>query len=96
MKTIPANQTPEFQQWLKGLLHDELAKDLRVVFTKKDGTEREMRCTLVESKIPSEKTPQSKETSSASSGSALRVFDEEKQEWRSFRWDSIKEVRFDL
>jgi hypothetical protein len=96
MKTIPANQTPEFKEWLRGLLHDNSAKNLCVVFTKKDGTEREMRCTLSESRIPSEKQPQSKETNSETSGSALRVFDEEKQEWRSFRWDSIKEVRFDL
>lgn len=96
MKTIQANQTPEFQEWLRGLLHDDHAKNLCVVFTKKDGTEREMRCTLVESRIPSQKAPQSKETSSTTSGSALRVFDEEKQEWRSFRWDSIKQVKFDL
>jgi len=26
-----------------------------------------------------------------SAGSALRVFDLEKQEWRSFRWDSVKQ-----
>jgi hypothetical protein len=96
MKTIQANQTPEFQDWLRGLLHDEHTKDLCVTFTKKDGTERTMRCTLVESRIPSEKTPHSKETSTTTSGSALRVFDEEKQEWRSFRWDSIKEVKFSL
>lgn len=96
MKTIPANQTPEFQDWLLGLLHDEHAKNLCVVFTKKDGTERTMRCTLAESRIPAEKIPQSKEANSKTSGSALRVFDEEKQEWRSFRWDSIKEVKCDL
>jgi len=96
MKTIQANQTPEFQEWLKGLLHDEHAKNLCVVFTKKDGSERSMRCTLVESRIPSEKTPQPKENSTTFAGSAIRVFDEEKQEWRSFRWDSIKEVRVDL
>jgi len=99
MKTVPANQTPEFQQWLRGLLHDNSTKNLCVVFTKKDGTEREMRCTLIESRIPSDKQPSTgveKETNSKVAGSALRVFDEEKQEWRSFRWDSIKEVRFDL
>ena len=92
----PLGNDPEFQTWLRGLLHDELAKDLCVVFTKKDGTDREMHCTLAESRIPADKQPKTKEELSTSSGSALRVFDTEKQEWRSFRWDAIKEVRFDL
>ncbi len=96
MQTMPANQTPEFQEWLRGILHDEHAKNLCVVFTKKDGTEREMFCTLAESKIPTEKQPQTKESVGTTTGSAIRVFDTEKSEWRSFRWDSIKEVRFDL
>lgn len=94
MKTIQPNQTPEFREWLRGLLHDESTKNLCVVFTKKDGTEREMHCTLAESRIATDKQP--KGEGSETSGSALRVFDTEKQEWRSFRWDSIKEVRFDL
>lgn len=100
MKTKPANQTPEFREWLRGLLHDDKAKDLCVVFTKKDGTERAMRCTLSESRIPSEKQPKSQASDSTTVGqgndSAIRVFDTEKQEWRSFRWDTVKEVRFDL
>ena len=100
MKTKPANQTPEFREWLRGLLHDDQAKDLCVVFTKKDGTERAMRCTLSESRIPSEKQPKSQASDSTTTGqgndSAIRVFDTEKQEWRSFRWDTVKEVRFDL
>ena len=96
MNKIPANQTPEFKEWLYGLLHDESITDLCVVFTKKDGTEREMRCTLSAGRIPADKTPVTKESVSQTSGSAVRVFDEDKQEWRSFRWDSIKEVRFNL
>ena len=87
---------PKFQEWLHGLLHDESIKDLCVVFTKKDGTEREMRCTLSAGRIPADKTPVTQEAVSETFGSALRVFDEEKEEWRSFRWDSIKEVRFNL
>lgn len=91
----PLGTDPEFQTWLKGLLHDEIVTDLCVTFTKKDGTDREMRCTLAEGRIPTEKQP--KETQVASTGgSALRVFDTDKQEWRSFRWDSIKQVAFSL
>jgi hypothetical protein len=91
----PLGNDPKFQTWLRGLLHDDITKNLCVVFTKKDGTDREMFCTLSESKIPAEKQPKEGQ-GSETSGSALRVFDTEKQEWRSFRWDSIKEVRFDL
>ena len=84
---------PEFQTWLKGVLHDDGIKDLCVTFTKKDGTERNMHCTLAESVIPTDKYPKDG-TGSATVGSALRVFDTDIQEWRSFRWDSIKNVTF--
>ena len=77
---------------------DNVIKNLRtspkgifIVFTKKDGTERTMHCTLSESNIPADKKPKA-ETNSTSSGSALRVFDLEKSEWRSFRWDSVTMV----
>lgn len=90
-KVDPTN--PEFQTWLKGVLHDDGIKDLCVTFTKKDGTERQMRCTLSESVIPVDKYPKDG-TGSTVAGSALRVFDTDVQEWRSFRWDSIKNVEF--
>lgn len=64
---------------------------VRVIFTKKDGTERSMLCTLAEGKIPADKQPKT-ETASKASGSAVRVFDLEASEWRSFRWDSVKTV----
>lgn len=85
----------EFKNWVKGLLHDENG-NLCITFTKKDGTSRNMFCTLAESKIPADKQPKSQETDSQTSGSACRVFDTEKQEWRSFRWDSILEVKHGL
>ena len=96
MNKIPANQTPEFREWLNGVLHDESIKNLCVVFTKKDGTEREMRCTLCAGRIPEDKKPtqETSITSSQTAGSAVRVFDTEKQEWRSFRWDSVIRVEF--
>jgi hypothetical protein len=65
--------------------------DVTVLFTKKDGTDREMLCTLAESLIPSDKRPKTENTKF--SDDALRVFDLDKKEWRSFRWDSIKTVK---
>ena len=86
----------EFKTWTLGLLHDRNAKDLRITFTKRDGSEREMHCTLVEEAIPQDKQPKTKTEGSSTAGSAVRVFDIEKQEWRSFRWDSVTKVSFDL
>ena len=64
-----------------------------VNFEKKDGSEREMLCTLNEGLIPVDKQPKtSNETSTRTIGSALPVFDINKGEWRSFRWDSINSV----
>jgi hypothetical protein len=68
-----------------------------VTFTKKDGTKREMLCTLIESKIPADKRPKAsvgleEETNSSTVGSAVRVFDLGKSEWRSFRWDTVISV----
>lgn len=90
MEKVDFNQ-PEGQQWLRGLLHE--SKSVCVVFTKTDGTERKMQCTLNEAGIPKEKQPK-ETTSSTTVGAAQRVFDVDKQEWRSFRWDSIKSVEF--
>ena len=86
----------EFKNWTYGILRDSNVKDLCVVFTKKDGSEREMHCTLAESLIPKDKQPKSQETGSQTSGSAVRVFDTDLNEWRSFRWDSVIKVSFEL
>lgn len=89
----------QFKTWTLGLLHDENIKSgVRVTFTKKDGSERIMSCTLSESRIPTDKLPKSGSESenSSTSGSAVRVFDLEKGEWRSFRWDSVTKVEGEL
>ena len=48
----------------------------------------------MESKIPDEKKPKS--TNSKQNPAVLPVFDVEKDAWRSFRWDSIKKIAFQL
>jgi len=98
MQTVFKNdkEFEEFKTWTLGVLHDDKIKDLCVTFTKQDGTERAMQCTLVEGRIPTDKTPKNTSTSTTSSGSAVRVFDTEKSEWRSFRWESVTKVEFTL
>lgn len=61
---------------------------VEISFEKKDGTERMMKCTLAQDNIPEDKLP--KGTGQSSNDTVQKVFDVEKQEWRSFRWDSLK------
>lgn len=81
----------EFRNWLVGILQ---ITPVEVKFTKKDGSERVMKCTLQESDIPEQSKP--KGSDRAKSEDSLRVFDMEKNEWRSFRWDSIKSIKFEV
>lgn len=83
--------TPEGRKWLKELLQSQ---EVKISFKKVDGTEREMACTLLETRIPVEKLP--KNSGKAKSDDVLAVFDLEKQDWRSFRWDSVTKIHFDL
>lgn len=64
----------------------------QVVFTKKDGTERTMMCTLSESIIPKEHQPKEGSTHKANDA-VLAVFDVEKQGWRSFTVADVKSVQ---
>ena len=91
MMNKSAIDTKEGKEWLRGLLRSEI---VTVIFVKKDGSERIMKCTLLESKIPAENAPKGAER--AKSNESLAVFDLEKSAWRSFRWDSIKSVHFEL
>jgi hypothetical protein len=76
------------RKWLAGILEQSVVE---VTFTKKDGTERVMNCTLLEDYLP--------ETTGAgrSAGSdALAVYDVDADGWRSFRWDSVKAVKLSV
>lgn len=80
-----------FRDWLN--VHLRMG-EMKVTFLKKDGTERTMVCTLEEGKVKThdKKTDKVKEVNEE----VCPVFDVEKQEWRSFRYDSLKEIHFDL
>ena len=80
-----------FREWLRGVLRTER---VNVCFTKADGTERWLHCTLHPELIPiveNKDAPQRKTSESAQS-----VWDIEAQAWRSFRWDRVKEFSFNL
>lgn len=93
MNTTDKNMfvTDEGKQWLKSHLN---MGPVLVTFLKKDGTERTMKCTLAEQDIPviEKKTERTKTVNE----DVCPVYDIEAAGWRSFRYDSIKEVRFEL
>lgn len=62
-----------------------------VTFEKKDGTLREMKCTLAESLLPKY---EQKEKKKVENPNVLSVWDTEKETWRSFRLDSIQSLSY--
>lgn len=88
------------RDWIKSLLQKST---ITVTFVKADGTDREMLCTLNWDNIPTpilsypidgivKESRARKQTDEHS----LRVFDMEKQEWRSFRFDRLKKITAEL
>lgn len=78
------------------LSYDEIVNTLResvvdLSFTKvKDGEVRQMKATLVSDKIPSDKMPKTDANENLKKNqTAVRVFDLDLNDWRSFRVDSL-------
>ena len=89
--TMSAKDQKKFREWIKGVLQNETAT---LTFQKKDGTMRVMKASLRESDFPvyEKKT----ETVRKQNDEVLSVVDLELNEWRSFRFDSIKQIEFTL
>ena len=90
---------PKFKKWLKSHLS---YGPVTVTFTKKDGTERVMKCTtaapLVPDPIPTPnfnllETPKKERKKN---DDIMNVYDLENAAWKSFRWDSIKSIMFTI
>jgi hypothetical protein len=84
-----------FKKWLKSHL---AFGPVTVTFTKKDGTERVMNCTTNPELVPKVEVKESIEIKKERkiNEDVMPVFDLESNAWKSFRWDSIKQVRFTL
>lgn len=83
--------TKLFKKWLKSHL---AYGEVTVTFTKKDGSERVMKCTTSTSLVPQEPiveniTPKKEKKPNED---VMPVYDLDAKAWRSFRWDSIKQV----
>ena len=89
------------RDWVRSLLQKG---PITVTFTKADGTDRKMLCTLDHSRIPEAPAKplpvdgivkESKQRKQPDEHS-IRVFDLDKKEWRSFRFDRLKKVTAEL
>lgn len=76
-----------FRLWLLGVLRKH--NPVTVTFTKTDGAERVMNCTLDESIVPKVENPKTSEF-------LCTVWDTELNQWRSFKFENIKEINFQL
>jgi len=86
--TTGTNLYHELKADLKKLLQEKV---LTVHFTKKDGTKREMLCTLLPEHLPAIDKQEGDEVKAVKKQSedSIAVWDLEKKAWRSFRIDSI-------
>lgn len=92
------------RDWVKSLLQKS---PVTVTFTKADGSLRAMNCTLNGALIPESAWPaaptapidgivkESKQRKAPDEHS-LRVFDLEKQEWRSFRFERLQKITAEI
>lgn len=88
------SEKEKFKKWLQGLLNTAI---VHLTFTKKDGTIREMKCTLMDDHIPIVQKELDEPPSYKSwSKDTISFWDIESEGWRSCRYDSIKEIRFTL
>jgi hypothetical protein len=78
----------KLDKWLRGILKTET---VTVTFTKKDGTERVMNCTLNPDIVPKVEIKEDAKPRKQSETS-IRVFDTDIKEWRSFTTKSIKHL----
>jgi hypothetical protein len=81
-----------FSDWLDGALK---TNTIKVTFTKKDGTERVMNCTLQPNLLPLVETKQ-KERELIKPKDYMAVYDLDLKEWRSFVIKSVKAFEFTI
>ena len=81
-----------FTTWLKGMLHSD---KVEVTFTKADGSERVMNCTLLPELLPKVEKKELAENAKPrkENTTSMRVFDLDLQEWRSFTIKKVKKIQ---
>ena len=84
---MTSQNTLTTKEQLKGFLRENV---LSVVFTKKDGSERVMECTLKPDLLPvQDENTESKDKVRTENPDVIQVYDLENSGWRSFRVESV-------
>jgi hypothetical protein len=97
--TLNEKELKLFKKWLKGHL---AFGPVTVTFTKKDGTERVMECTTSPSLVPVDLTEEKVHNTDMPkkerkvNEDVCPVYDLGSKHWKSFRWDSIKQIRLEI
>lgn len=89
---VTDNDWDVFSKWIKGVL---ITNTPTITFTKKDGTERVMKCTLRPDLLPVQEITEGKEPRKQNDA-IMSVYDVEANGWRSFTIRSVKSVQFPL
>lgn len=103
---LSESDSKRFMKWLRGHL---ALGPVTVTFTKKDGTERVMECTTSPALVPVDVVEEKHYTNTDNpidfpkpkkerkvNEDVCPVYDLESKHWKSFRWDSIKQVRLEI
>lgn len=89
------NEWNTFRDWIKGVL--QTTPEVTVTFTKKDGTERVMKCTLDPNILPKQEVKEGQDrTERLKTDAVMPVYDVEAKGWRSFTLRAVKRVEFAL
>lgn len=85
--------SPEGKDWLVGVLRENI---VTVTFTKKNGEERIMSCTLKPEYFAQDKYQSDLTEDTKLAKTNCTVWDVNAQGWRSFLWSNIKHIDFTL
>lgn len=70
--------------------------EVNIEFTKVNGEQRVMHCTLQESMLPAQIDVEEAIQKKKPNPDVLAVWDIQSEGWRSFRWDSLKTVNGEI
>lgn len=98
------NNRTIMRDWVRSLLQKQ---PITVTFTKADGTDREMLCTLDPDKLPAvvptgpvdgivSESKRTRKDPKDPDPAVIKVYDLEAKSWRSFRMDRLKKITAEL
>jgi hypothetical protein len=90
--TASEDERAAFRDWVRGVLKE---REVTVDFEKATGEFRSMKCTLSED-LGAKYTVTESTTPRKPNPDVCVVWDTGQQAWRSFRWDRVKRIQFDL